>query len=280
MVLLRRHLPRGAARLLEGGLFHLALLLVVAPFFFVFFYMAWSSVKPDYLFYAPDTWIFSPTLAHYRDVAANSALLPNILNSLIVASAASFIGVVCGVMTAYTIARYRLRKLAIAILMTRMIPYITALIPLWIMYRWLGLLDTYTGLVLAHLVITLPLGVWVLIGYIEDIPHDFEDAALIDGAGRTQVFWRIILPLSRPGLIATTILCFIFSWNNFQLALILGGIDVNTAPVSVFKFAGAESGSMGSMMAAATLVTIPVFLVVLFVQRYMASGLTAGGLSK
>lgn len=280
MVLLRRHLPRPVARTLESILTHIVFILVIAPFFFVFFYMVWSSLKPDYLFYEPGTWFFEPTLYHYHQVLEESDLLHNIKNSLIVSSAASLIGVVCGVMTAYTIARFQLRKLAMAILITRMIPYITALIPLWMMYRWFDLLNTYTGLILSHLVITIPFGVWILISYIEDIPRDLEDAALIDGASRTQVFWKIVLPLTRPGIIATTILCFIFSWNNFQLALVLGGIDVNTAPVTVFKFAGAETGSMGAMMAAATLVTIPVFVVVMFVQRHMAAGLTAGGISK
>jgi multiple sugar transport system permease protein len=279
MVVLRRHLPRPVAKALETALTHVVFMLVIAPFFFVFFYMVWSSLKPDYLFYEPGTWLFEPTLFHYRNVIEQSDLLDNITNSLIVSTAASAIGVICGIMTAYTIARYKLRKLAMAILITRMIPYITALIPLWMMYRWFDLLNTYTGLILSHLVITIPFGVWILIAYIEDIPRDLEDAALIDGATRTQTFWKIVLPLSRPGLIATAILCFIFSWNNFQLALVLGGIDVNTAPVTVFKFAGAETGSMGAMMAAATLVTIPVFLVVMFVQRHMA-GFTAGGISK
>jgi multiple sugar transport system permease protein len=279
MVVLRRHLPRPVAKAAETVLTHVAFILVIAPFFFVFFYMVWSSLKPDYLFYEPGTWLFEPTLFHYRNVIEQSDLLANITNSLIVSTAASAIGVICGIMTAYTIARYKLRKLAMAILITRMIPYITALIPLWMMYRWFDLLNTYTGLVLSHLVITIPFGVWILIAYIEDIPRDLEDAALIDGATRTHVFWKIVLPLSRPGIIATAILCFIFSWNNFQLALVLGGIDVNTAPVTVFKFAGAETGSMGAMMAAATLVTIPVLLVVMFVQRHMA-GFTAGGISR
>jgi multiple sugar transport system permease protein len=280
MVALRRHLPRPLARGVEAGLTHLAFILVIAPFFFVFFYMIWSSLKPDYLFYEPGTWIFEPTLFHYYNVIESSDLLSNIKNSLIVSSVASAIGVMCGVATAYTIARYQLRKLAMAILITRMIPYITALIPLWIMYRWAGLLNTYTGLILSHLVITIPFGVWILIAYIEDIPKDLEDAALIDGATRTQVFWKIVLPLTQPGIVATAILCFIFSWNNFQLALVLGGIDVNTAPVTVFKFAGSETGSMGAMMAAATLVTIPVFVIVMFIQRHLTAGLTAGGISK
>ncbi len=279
-LILRRNLPRGLAKALETLFAHLVLILVIAPFFFIFVYMVWSSLKPDFLFYEPGTWFFEPTLYHYHHVIQNSDLLVNIRNSLIISGIASLIGVICGIMTAYTIARFRLRMLAKAILITRMIPYITALIPLWMMYRYLELLNTYTGLILAHLVITIPFGVWILISYIEDVPKDLEDASLIDGASRVLVFWKIVLPLTRPGIIATTILCFIFSWNNFQLALVLGGIDVNTAPVAVFKFAGSETGSMGAMMAAATLVTIPVFFIVMFVQRHMVAGLTAGGISK
>ncbi len=187
------------------------------------------------------------------------------------------IGLACGLLTAYTIARYQLRKLAMAILVTRMIPYITALVPFWIVYKHVGLLNTYFGIVLSHLVITIPFGVWIMMGFIEDIPKELEEAAWIDGATRTQAFLRVVLPLSTPGMVATAILCFIFSWNNFQLALVLGGFDVSTAPVSVFKYADPEAGGSGQMMAAATLVTIPVFVIVLFIQKQLATGLTMGG---
>ena len=116
-----------------------------------------------------------------------------------------------------------MRKLVVGILLTRMIPYITALVPFWIVYKHLGLLNTHVGIILAHLVITIPFGVWIMLGFIEDIPKELEEAAWIDGASRTEAFWRIVVPLSAPGMIATAILCFIFSWNNFMLALVLGG---------------------------------------------------------
>ena len=116
-------------------------------------------------------------------------------------------------------------------------------------------------------------------GFIEDIPKDLEEAAWIDGASKTQAFLRIVLPLSTPGMVATAILCFIFSWNNFQLALVLGGFDVSTAPVSVFKYADPEAGGSGQMMAAATLVTLPVFFIVLLIQKQLTAGLTIGGSS-
>lgn len=280
MVLLKKLLPRKAYKIAEGLLTQLVMIAVVAPFFFIFFYMFWNSLKPDYLFFEPGTWVFEPVWSNYTDVFEQSDLLRNILNSLIISGFATLIGLACGLLTAYTVARYGLHKLAMAILITRMIPYITALVPFWIVYKHVGLLNSYTGLILAHLIITIPFGVWIMMGFIEDIPKELEEAAWIDGASRTQAFMRVVLPLSTPGMVATAILCFIFSWNNFQLALVLGGFDVSTAPVSVFKYADPEAGGTGQMMAAATLVTIPVFIIVLAIQKQLASGLTMGGISK
>ena len=190
------------------------------------------------------------------------------------------IGIICGLLTAYTIARYEMKKLALTILFTKQLPFITAIIPLWLMYKNIGLLNSHLGIILAHLVITIPFGVWIMVGFIEDIPKELEESAWIDGASRTQAFWKVIVPLSTPGLVATAILCFIFSWNNFMLALVLGGFDVSTAPVSVYKYADPEAGGSGQMMAAATLVTIPVFFIVLMIQKQLASGLTVGAVKQ
>ena len=280
MVVLKRLLPRRSYEVLETIGTHAVLIAVVAPFFFVFFYMFWNSLKPDYLFFEPGTWIFDPLWSNYTDVFEQSDLIPNIANSLVISTSATLIGLICGLLTAYTVARYNLRRLAMAILVTRMIPYITALVPFWIVYKQVGLLNTYTGIILSHLVITIPFGVWIMMGFIEDIPKDLEEAAWIDGASRTQAFLRIVLPLSTPGMVATAILCFIFSWNNFQLALVLGGFDVSTAPVSVFKYADPEAGGSGQMMAAATLVTLPVFFIVLLIQKQLTAGLTIGGVKQ
>ena len=280
MVVLKRLLPRRAYKTLESIGTHAVMISVVAPFFFIFFYMFWNSLKPDYLFFEPGVWIFEPLWSNYTDVYEQSDLFRNIGNSLVISSIATLIGLACGLLTAYTVARYNLRKLAMAILVTRMIPYITALVPFWIVYKHVGLLNTYTGIILSHLVITIPFGVWIMMGFIEDIPKDLEEAAWIDGASRTQAFLRVVVPLSAPGMVATAILCFIFSWNNFQLALVLGGFDVSTAPVSVFKYADPEAGGSGQMMAAATLVTLPVFVIVLIIQKQLTAGLTVGGVKQ
>ncbi len=280
MVILKKLLPRRGYKIVEALATQVMMIAIVGPFFFIFFFMFWNSLKPDYLFFEPGTWVFDPMWSNYIDVYEQSDLVRNIGNSLIISSLATLIGLGCGLLTAYTVARYNLQKLAMAILLTRMVPYITALVPFWIVYKHVGLLNTYTGLILSHLVITIPFGVWIMIGFIEDIPKDLEEAAWIDGASRTQAFLKVVLPLATPGMVATAILCFIFSWNNFQLALVLGGFDVTTAPVSVFKYADPEAGGSGQMMAAATMVTIPVFFIVLAIQKQLAAGLTVGGISK
>mgnify|MGYP006084232267 CR=1 FL=1 len=280
MVTLKQLLPKKAHRIVEGLITQLMMIAIVGPFFFIFFYMFWSSFKPDYLFFEPGVWVFEPIWDNYAEVIENSDMVKNIANSLFISGFATLIGLACGLLTAYTVARFNMQKLAMAILLTRMIPYITALVPFWMVYKEVGLLNTYSGIILAHLVITIPFGVWIMIGFIEDIPKDLEEAAWIDGCSRAQAFMKVILPLATPGMVATSILCFIFSWNNFQLALVLGGFDVTTAPVTVFKYADPEAGGSGQMMAAATLVTIPVFIIVMAIQKQLASGLTMGGVSK
>ena len=280
MDLLKKYLPRNLFRFLEFILAQILVLLVVVTFFFIFFYMFWNSLKPDYLFFEPETWFFEPMWSNYTDVFEYSDLLSNVYNSLIISGFATIIGIICGLLTAYTIARYEMKKLALTILFTKQLPFITAIIPLWLMYKNIGLLNSHLGIILAHLVITIPFGVWIMVGFIEDIPKELEESAWIDGASRTQAFWKVIVPLSTPGLVATAILCFIFSWNNFMLALVLGGFDVSTAPVSVYKYADPEAGGRGQMMAAATLVTIPVFFIVLMIQKQLASGLTVGAVKQ
>ncbi len=280
MDLLKKYLPRNLFRFLEFILAQILVLLVVVPFFFIFFYMFWNSLKPDYLFFEPEIWFFEPMWSNYTDVFEYSDLLSNVYNSLIISGFATIIGIICGLLTAYTIARYEMKKLALTILFTKQLPFITAIIPLWLMYKNIGLLNSHLGIILAHLVITIPFGVWIMVGFIEDIPKELEESAWIDGASRAQAFWKVIVPLSKPGLVATAILCFIFSWNNFMLALVLGGFDVSTAPVSVYKYADPEAGGSGQMMAAATLVTIPVFFIVLMIQKQLASGLTVGAVKQ
>jgi multiple sugar transport system permease protein len=226
----------------------------------------------------PSVWSFQPSFEHFAKVLSQQQLAVQLLNSLIIAVGAVALGLVLGMPAAYSIARYRQDRLATWLLVVRMVPYFGALIPMYIIFRQVGLVNTHLGLILSHLVITVPLTTWIMIGFIEDVPRELEEAALIDGCSRIRSFLFVALPLVTPGMIAAAVLNFIFSWNNFQMALILGGNDTKTAPVAVLHYTGSEAMDWGGMMAAATLVSLPTFLFVLLVQRYLVQGLTMGGM--
>lgn len=264
---------------LDDGLFWATLLLVLAVFLFPVFYMAVSAFKPGSLAMAyPSVWTFQPSLEHFNRVLGQQQLAVQLWNSLVIALGAVGLGLVLGLPAAYSIARYRQERLATWLLVVRMVPYFGALIPMYVIFREVGLTNTLFGLILSHLVITVPLTTWIMIGFIEDVPRELEEAALIDGASRLRTFFYVALPLVTPGMVAAGVLNFIFSWNNFQMALILGGNETKTAPVAVLQYIGSEAMDWGGMMAAATLVSLPTFLFVLLVQKYLVQGLTAGGL--
>jgi multiple sugar transport system permease protein len=270
---------RGLRRTANETGFWIVLVLVMTPFLFPFVYMAVTAFKPASLAMAyPSVWSFQPSLEHFARVLSQQQLAAQLWNSTIIALGAVALGLVLGMPAAYSIARYRQDRLATWLLVVRMVPYFGALIPMYIIFRQVGLVNTHLGLILSHLVITVPLTTWIMIGFIEDIPRELEEAALIDGCSRVGTFLRVALPLVTPGMIAASVLNFIFSWNNFQMALILGGNDTKTAPVAVLHYIGAEAMDWGGMMAAATLVSLPTFLFVLLVQRYLVQGLTMGGM--
>lgn len=279
--------PRAAIRLagrprrayLEDSLFWVTLLLVMAVFLFPVFYMAISAFKPGSLAMAyPSVWVFEPSLEHFNKVLGQQHLAVQLWNSLLIALGAVGLGLVLGLPAAYSIARYRQERLATWLLVVRMVPYFGALIPMYVIFREVGLTNTILGLILSHLVITVPLTTWIMIGFIEDVPRELEEAAQMDGASRLRAFLYVALPLVTPGMVAAAVLNFIFSWNNFQMALILGGNETKTAPVAVLQYIGSEAMDWGGMMAAATLVSLPTFLFVLLVQKYLVQGLTTGGL--
>nr|WP_246581247.1 carbohydrate ABC transporter permease [Deinococcus aestuarii] len=226
---------------------------------------------------ATPVWLFTPVLDNYRNVIERNNFLVFTKNSLIVALAATSIGMVLGLPAAYAIARFKQRGLSLWILVSRIIPYITFLLPLFLVFTRLGMIGSYAALIASHLIITLPLIVWITIAFFEDIPTDLEEAALVDGSSRAGAFVRIILPLVAPGMVTAGILAMIFSWNQFLFSLILGGPNTKTVPVAVFNFLSYGSQDYGAIAAAAVLITLPIILLSLTVQRYIVKGLTAGG---
>ena len=275
VVLSRR--PRSLASIAEATLFYSTLVGLLAFFLFTLVWMVLSSFKNNVQVTAyPPLWVFTPTLQNYVDVFTKNPFLSYMVNSTVIALSAVGIGLLCGLPAAYSMARHRQAVLGFLVLTVRILPGIAFLVPLFVIYRRLGLINTHIGIVFTHIIIVLPLIIWIMAGFFEDIPRDLEDAAMIDGCSRVGTFVRIVLPLSLPGVVAATILSFIASWNNFIFVLILGGKDTVTLPMAVYSFVSFEDVNWGGLTAAATVITVPILVLSLVVQRYLAGGLTMG----
>jgi multiple sugar transport system permease protein len=261
----------------EATLFYGTLTGLLAFFLFTLVWMVLSSFKNNVQVTAyPPLWVFTPTLRNYVDVFTKNPFFSYMVNSTVIALAAVGIGLLCGLPAAYSMARHRQAVLGFLVLTVRILPGIAFLVPLFVIYRRLGLINTHVGIVFTHVIIVLPMIIWIMAGFFEDIPRDLEDAAMIDGCSRVGTFVRIVLPLSLPGIVAATILSFIASWNNFIFVLILGGKDTVTLPMAVYSFVSFEDVNWGGLTAAATVITVPILVLSLVVQRYLAGGLTMG----
>jgi multiple sugar transport system permease protein len=271
------HLQRKLVKIVEEGLFYLLLLVLLVFFLFLFVWMILSSFKTNVQITAyPPQWVFTPTIENYIGIFTKNPFLKYIWNSTLIASCAVTIGLIFGLPAAYTMARYKQATFGFVILLVRILPGIVFLVPLFIIYRRLGLIDTYQGLIATHIIIVLPMIIWIMAGFFEDVPRELEDAALIDGCSKVGAFFRVILPLSRPGIVAVVILSFIASWNNFVFVLILGGRNTTTLPMAVYNFMSFEDVNFGGLSAAATIITLPIIVLSLIVQKQLAKGLTLG----
>ncbi|HET9001537.1 MAG TPA: carbohydrate ABC transporter permease [bacterium] len=256
--------------------------LAMLPTVFVFYWMVTLSLKTqvEAAGYPPHFFRFAVTFKNYAEVFQKNPFVLYVWNSSVVAAGSTALGLIVGLPAAFSIARWRQQGLALTVLVARIIPGISYLIPWYILFRHLHLVDTYPALILTHLVVSLPLIIWVLIGFFEDVPEELEHAALIDGCSYYSAFWRIALPLVRPGIVAAAILSFIFSWNNFLFSVILAGRHTRTLPIAVFNMISYEEISWGPLAAAATMITLPVIILTLIVQRHIVSGLTFGAVKR
>jgi len=264
-------------RALRQAGFYVLLLVLWFPFFFIFAWMIEASFKTQLQNTAvPPLLIFQPTLDNFVTVFSRNPMWRFLLNSTVVGAGATLLALILGLPAAYGIARYKQQRLAVAILVARIMPGISYLVPWFIMFSRLKLIGSYVTLILAHLMITLPMTIWLMIGFFEDIPRELDEAAFIDGCNPFEAFIRIALPLTRPGIAASAILSFIFSWNNFLFSLVLANQQTRPLPVAVFSFISYTQVDWGGLNAAATIVTLPVLIMILFAQKHMVRGLTLG----
>jgi multiple sugar transport system permease protein len=252
---------------------------VTAFFLFPVWWLAAISLKtPDEIFASPPVWVpghlqFENYAVLFRDGDAAT-----VLNSLIVAGFSTLFAMLLGTICAYGIARFRTGgdNLAIWIISQRMMPPIVIVFPVFLLYVRIGWVDSYIGLIVLYTAFNLPYVIWMMRGYIEDVPLELEESALVDGWSRWQVLLRVVFPMARAGLFATAVFTFVFAWNDFLFALVLTRSAVTTFPVQVTHYFGGQSNFWAKIAAMSMLGTVPVFIAVALLQRFLVRGISLG----
>jgi multiple sugar transport system permease protein len=266
-------------RIATHTIIYVQILVVLLIFLFPLAWMVMSSLRNnvDIIAYPPK--LVAPlTPNNYLKLVNQYTFGRFAMNSVIVVAGSTSLGLLLGVPAAYAAARYKMQGWAFLTLLARMAPGVLFLIPWYIAAIRLGLTDNYLTLITTHTVITMPVILWLMLSFFEDLPLEIEEAALIDGASPLQVLTLIAIPLSVPGLAVSAILSSIFSWNYFLFALVLAGVKTMPLTIAAFQFIGVSMIDWGGLFAAATVISLPPLVLTLFVQRWLVQGLTAGAL--
>lgn len=227
----------------------------------------------------PPSIIFTPTLDNYQRAWTAGDFGRYFINSAIVAGATTAISVICGAMGGYALILTKSRWGRVAgdmMLLGKLVPTITILIPFYLILNSAGLFGSWLGPIMAHCSVNLPFVIWLMLGFMRDIPVEITESAMLDGARRMQIFWRILIPMLAPAIGSALILSMQYSWNELLFSLQLTTMDFYTLPVGIGKFVGAVSVDWGKSSAAATITMMPVIVVGFLMQKYLVSGMTAG----
>jgi multiple sugar transport system permease protein len=256
----------------------LALIFFLGPFFWIIT----TSLKGNNDYFAfPPVWIpEQPSLTHYVRLFTSASGLRYFTNSLVISTLSMAAAIAVSLPTAYAIARWRFGGgiLSTLLLVLRMLPAIALIIPLYIMYKALGLTNSYLGLVIVYTVVYIPFAVWLLVGFLRDFPVEIEEAALIDGCSRLRALVSVVMPIIAPGLAVVALFAFIATWNEFLFAVVLTGIETKTMMVLVTSFtSGGTDMFYGEASASVVLGVLPAFAVAFALQRYLVKGLALGG---
>ncbi len=252
---------------------------VTVLFLFPIYWLFMISFKTanEIYSYPPVWWPASLQFGNYA-VLFKDGDATTVGNSLVVAGISTVLAMFIGTICAYSLARFRTGgdHLANWIISQRMVPPIAVVFPIFLLYVWLGWVDTYFGVILLYTAFNLPYVIWMMRGYIQDIPKALEESALIDGCTRWQVLWKVVFPMCRAGLFATAIFTFVFAWNDFLFALVLTRTNVVTYTVQVTHYFGGQSNFWTKISAMSVLGTLPIFIIVAFMQRYLVRGISLG----
>ena len=267
---------------LPGWLILSGSVLLVLVCLFPFWWMVLSSVKTLRELYTvpPIWWPAAPTWENYRTVLFDSNIPRYFLNSIIISVGSTGLALVLAIFASYGFARFNFKGkplLQSFVLVGQLLPTAAIIVPLFVTLRVLNLVNTYWGLILVYMIITLPLSVWMLTSYFKNIPVELEEAAIIDGASRLECLFRITLPLSLPGLASVMVYAFVTTWNEFIFALCFAtDSSVKTLPIGLAEFSTEFSTDWGAVMAASLVMTLPIALLFLSMQKLFVGGLTAG----
>jgi multiple sugar transport system permease protein len=222
---------------------------------------------------------FTPTLSNYQEVLIGTDYFKAFLQNLVVAGGAVLLTVVAGVPAAYGLARYNFKNkedIAFTILSFKFAPEILVILPVFLIFQKIGLYDTYFGLIWVYQLITMPLLIWVVRGYFEDVSVEIEQAAQLDGYRWYEIFFKILVPLVKPGLVSSALLAFIYAWNSFTFPLILTGFNVQTITITSLRYIASDSVHYGQVAVAATVAILPEIIACLFIQKHLVRGLSFG----
>ena len=254
---------------------------LVAVFLFPIYWLVIMAFKTaDEIFaYPPVWWPGSFNLANFSVLFRDGDWV-TVRNSLALASVSTVISMVFGTLGAYAIERFKTggENLAVWIISQRMLPPVVIVFPIFLLYVTLGFVDTFHGLILLYVAFSLPYVIWMMRGYIQEIPLELEESAEVDGCSRWQILWRVVFPMARTGLFATTIFTFVFVWNDFLFALVLTRTEVVTYTVQVTHYFGGQSNFWAKIAAMSVLGTLPVFFAVASLQRYFVRGISMGAI--
>jgi multiple sugar transport system permease protein len=253
-------------------------------FLFPVFWMFLTSIKPPQdVFAIPPKWIFKPTWVNYTTAFVKKDYLKYLWNSFFITSISVIVATVIAAMAAYVTARFRFKgknTMLLGLLVFYTMPGIAYAIPLFLWFSALKIIDTPLALIIVFTALTIPFATWVLNGYFVSIPRDLEEAAMIDGCSQWGALFRVVLPLAAPGVAATAILTFIGTWNSFLYPAILAGSKTITLPTAIATFITNTSIEWGQAAAVASVIILPVVILVLLGQRYIIMGLVSGAVKE
>jgi len=237
------------------------------------------SLRPRVYVYDPSVWFFRPTFESFVTVFAQRNLVNYLINSTVVAICSTILSMIIGTAAAYGFSRFKFKynSLFLFILLgIRMIPSISVAMPMLVIASFLSVVDTWGLLIVTYMIFNVPFTVWMMKGFFDEIPKELEEAGMVDGCTHLQSLYKIVLPVARPGLVATAIFCIINSWNEFVYALFLTSINSVTTPMIVQMFLSAVGTIWGEMSAVGTVAIIPVLVFAMIVQKNMIRGLSFG----